>query len=254
MFGRTDASLAPFDRLQELGDLSFSFAYQPIVHGGKAKVIGYEALIHGVAGESAESVLSSIRPENRETFDQFVRLRAIREASRLGIDKPLHLNCRWLSPENAPAAMVGMLNMVSARGMQRSDLVLELQNIARFESLEALDHMRRRLKTFHVRVLVDQFGAGKADLARLAALRPDMVKIDRRLVSGISRSRACQAIVSGIVASCRSLGAQVIALGIENEAELRCLAALGVSRFQGIYFAAPAVGCLPPATSAGSSA
>ncbi|MGY6553893.1 MAG: EAL domain-containing protein [Wenzhouxiangella sp.] len=244
------STLGPFDHLHELDDLSLSFAYQPIVEGRDARVIGYEVLVRGVAGQPAESVLSSIRPENRERFDQAVRLRAIREASRLGIDKPLHLNCSWLSPENVSAALVGMLNMASACGMARSDLVLEMKNLAAFKTLEALADLRRRMKTFHVRLLVDQFGAGQADLARLAVLRPDMVKLDRRLVTGIDRSRTRQAIVSGILSACRALGAQVIALGVESEAEMYWLSGNGISQYQGFYFAAPAIDRLPEAVPA----
>lgn len=242
------ATQSPFENLSELNDLSLSFAYQPIVKGRQAEVVAYEAMVRGVAGQPAQTILSRIGRENRERFDQAIRLRAIRNASRLEIDKPLHLNCSWLEPHNVSAALVGMLNMASVCGLARGDLVLELQNLDRFESLESLDTLRRRLKTFHVRVLVDKFGAGKADLARLAVLRPDMVKLDRSLVSGIHRSRARQAIVTGIVATCRSLGIHLIALGVEDAAELYWLSANGVDLFQGFYFAHPAIDRLPDAT------
>lgn len=179
-------SLGPFDRLQELDDLSLGFAYQPIVEGLDARLIGYEVLVRDVSGQPAKSVLSRMRPENREGFDQVARLRAIRAASRLGIDQPLHLNCSWLSPENVPAA-----------------------------------------------------------LARLALLRPDMVKLDRAIVSGVHRSRSRQAIVSGVLSACSAMGAQVIALGVEVEAELAWLSAQGINHFQGTYFAAPLMGRYP---------
>ena len=238
---------SPFDRMHEMDDLSFNFAFQPIVEGPVGTVIGYEALVRGVAGQPASSVLSTIRPENRERFDQAIRLRAIREASRLGIRKPLHLNCTWLSPENLSAAMVGMLNAASVCGISRDDLVLELQNQDQFGTLQELAAMRRRMSEFRVRVLVDQFGAGRVDLARLAILRPDMVKLDRRLVSGIHRSRGRQAIVAGIVAMCRSLDINVIGLGVEDAAELHWLSANDVHLFQGFYFAEPQVDRIPEA-------
>lgn len=237
----------PFDRIHEMDDLSFSFAFQPIVEGRAGKVVGYEALVRGVAGQPASSILSSIRPENRERFDQAIRLRAIREASRLGIRKPLHLNCTWLSPENLPAAMVGMLNVAATCGISREDLVLELQNLDQFGTLEELAALRRRMSEFRIRVLVDQFGAGRADLARLAILRPDMVKLDRRLVSGIHRGRGRQAIVAGIVAMCRSLEIRVVGLGVEDAAELNWLSANNVGLFQGFYFAEPEVNRMPEA-------
>lgn len=238
---------SPFDRIHEQDDLSFSFAFQPIVVEHDGSVVGYEALVRGVAGEPANSILSTIGPENRERFDQAIRLRAIREASRLGMHKPLHLNCSWLSPENLPAAMVGMLNVAAACGMSRQDLVLEMQNLGQFGTLEELAALRLRMSEFRVRVLVDQFGAGRADLAELAILRPDMVKLDRRLVSGIHRGRGRQAIVTGIVAMCRALDIKVVGLGVEHVAELRWLSANGVRLFQGFYFAEPTMNRMPGA-------
>lgn len=229
----------PFGQLNELDDLPITFAFQPIVEGKQAKVIGYEALVRGVAGQPAGAVLSSIRPENRERFDQAVRLRAIREASRLGIQEPLHLNCSWISPENLAPAMVGMLNTANACGMSRDSLVLELQNLERLGSLQSLDELRRRMKEFRVNVLVDQFGAGTADLTLLAVLRPDLVKLDRRLISGIHRSRGRQGIVAGIAAACHALGIKLIALGVEDAAELYWLSTNGVRLFQGFYFGHP---------------
>lgn len=235
----------PFENLSEFDDLSLSFAYQPIVEGRQGKIVGYEALVRGVAGQPAQVVLARIAPENRARFDQAVRLRAIREASRLKMDKPLHLNCSWLPLESVSAAVVGMLNVVSACGMARSDLVLELQSLAEYESLEALNDLRQRLKGFSVQILLDKFGESDANLARLVALRPDMVKLDRGLVAGINRSPSRQAIVSGVAAACRFLDIKLIALGVENADELDCLAANGVKLFQGFYFAEPAVNRLP---------
>lgn len=233
--------LGPFERVHELDDQSLRLAYQPIVKGPDAELIGYEVLVRDQSGQPAKEVLAGIRPENREGFDQAVRLRAIRAASRLGLAMPLHLNCSWLSPENVPAALVGMLNTASACGISRSQLVLEMWDLAPFKTLEALVELRRHMRTLQVRLLVDQFGAARSDLAQLALLRPDMVKLDRALVSGIDRSRTRQAIVSGILSACQVLGAQVIALGVEREAELNWLSARGITQFQGFFFAAPAI-------------
>ncbi len=234
-----------FDDIDEMDDLSFTFAFQPIIDEGPNRVIGYEALIRGVAGQPASAVLSTIRPENRQRFDQAVRLRAIREASRLGLRAPLHLNCSWLSPAHTRAAMVGLLNAASARGIRREDLVLELQNLDQYNSMEELKQIRQGMRDFRVRLLVDRFGAGNADLARLAFLRPDMVKLDRQLIAGIQNGGARQGIVTGVVAMCRTLNIQVVAVGVEEFAELSWLTGQGVRLFQGYYFGKPAINRVP---------
>lgn len=245
MYSASGNSDPYFDDMDEMNDLSFTFAFQPIIDEGPNRVIGYEALIRGVAGQPASAVLSTIRPENRQRFDQAVRLRAIREASRLGLRAPLHLNCSWLSPAHTSAAMVGMLNAASSRGMRREDLVLELQNLDQYASLEELKQIRQGMRNFRVRLLVDRFGGGSADLVRLALLRPDMVKLDRQLIAGIQNGGSRQGIVAGVVAMCRTLNIQVIAVGVEEFAELSWLTNQGVRLFQGYYFGKPAIDRVP---------
>ena len=58
-------------------------AFQPIYSVAGARVWGYEALVRGLAGEGAFSVLSSISIDQRHRFDQACRVKAIELASRL---------------------------------------------------------------------------------------------------------------------------------------------------------------------------
>ncbi len=234
-----------FDDMEGMEELSFNFAFQPIVEANSNKVVGYEALIRGVGGEPADAVLAGIRPQNRQRFDQAVRVRAIRDASRLGLKAPLHLNCSWLSLSHTRAAMVGMLNAAGASGWRREELVLELHDLEQYGGIRELVEMTQRMRQFHIRLLVDRFGSSTADLSRLAMLRPDMVKLDRRLVAGIHRGHSRQSVVTGIVAMCRSMDIEVIAVGVEKEQELSWLSNCGVRWFQGHYFARPTTDRVP---------
>ena len=89
---------------------------------------------------------------------------------------------------------------------------------------------------------LDDVGAGAQEFARLAALRPDVVKVDRSLVSGCSRDPGRTAVLCGLVTFAGHLGLSVCAEGVEDVADLDHLVSLGVSHVQGYLLAKPAPG------------
>ena len=66
------------------------------------------------------------------------------------------------------------------------------------------------------------------------------MKLDRSLVSGVDRDKGRRAVVAGMVQFARSAGCQLIAEGVETEAEHEALCELGVEYGQGYLYAAPA--------------
>jgi EAL domain-containing protein (putative c-di-GMP-specific phosphodiesterase class I) len=91
-----------------------------------------------------------------------------------------------------------------------------------------------------LRWAVDDAGAGYANLRHILELRPQFVKLDRALVTGITLDPARQALVVGLLHFSEALGATIIAEGIETEAERLALQGLGVTIGQGFLFGLPA--------------
>jgi EAL domain-containing protein (putative c-di-GMP-specific phosphodiesterase class I) len=79
----------------------------------------------------------------------------------------------------------------------------------------------------------------------LAEFQPDFIKLDMELTRNIDSQPVRQAIVSGIVATCRALGLGIIAEGVETKAEYAFLRAIGITLFQGYLFAKPGFQSLP---------
>jgi EAL domain-containing protein (putative c-di-GMP-specific phosphodiesterase class I) len=92
---------------------------------------------------------------------------------------------------------------------------------------------------------LDDFGAGYAGLNLLARFRPDIIKLDMDLVRDLDASLPKRIIIDSVVKMCAQLGVGVIAEGIETQAELDALRALGVRFIQGFLFAKPAFEALP---------
>jgi EAL domain-containing protein (putative c-di-GMP-specific phosphodiesterase class I) len=91
-----------------------------------------------------------------------------------------------------------------------------------------------------VRLAVDDAGAGVANFHHLVELRPEFVKIDVSLVRGVDTDLSRQAVVAGILHFAAAAHCQVIAEGIETEAELAMVTELGVTLGQGYLLGRPA--------------
>lgn len=99
-----------------------------------------------------------------------------------------------------------------------------------------LRELRRRTDA---RIVIDDLGAGFSNLNLIAELAPDVVKIDRSLIQHLDASTRRRVVVETIVHMCTQLGSEVVAEGIETEAELDAVRACGVQFGQGYLFARP---------------
>jgi len=97
------------------------------------------------------------------------------------------------------------------------------------------------LRTLGARVTLDDFGTGYASLAYLRDLPFDAIKLDRSFVRrlGTAASAADEGILAAVVSLGRSLGASVVAEGVETPAQLQALRRVGCDAVQGFYLARP---------------
>lgn len=88
----------------------------------------------------------------------------------------------------------------------------------------------------HVRLAIDDVGAGYAGMRHILDLAPDVLKLDMGLVRDVDRDPARRALIEAMVRFAGHVGAQIVAEGIEREGERAVLAALGVDYGQGWLF------------------
>ena len=96
------------------------------------------------------------------------------------------------------------------------------------------------------RLAVDDVGSGFSGLGHVVELSPDFVKFDRSLVTGVDSDATRRALIERLTSFAAEVGMEVVAEGIETEAELDILRALGVETGQGFLLGRP--GPLPPMT------
>ena len=101
--------------------------------------------------------------------------------------------------------------------------------------------MRARIRALgtNVRIAVDDAGAGFASMQHVVELEPQVVKLDISLVRGVDADPARQALIAGMHYFAERTHCELLAEGIETEAELEALKALGIRLGQGYLLVAP---------------
>lgn len=231
-------------------DFDFAFAYQPIVDFRTRSIFAHEALVRGINGESAASVLARVNDDNRYRFDQGCRVGAVKGAAELGIRELLSINFLPNAVYEPAACIRSTFEAAKKYGFPKEHIIFEVVEGENVTDRPHLINIFEEYRRFGFMTAIDDFGAGYAGLNLLAEFQPDIIKIDMDLVRDIDANPPKQAIVEGIVHICRQLKIRVLAEGIETRAERDCLLERGVELFQGYLFCKPAfraVGTIDPA-------
>jgi EAL domain-containing protein (putative c-di-GMP-specific phosphodiesterase class I) len=149
---------------------------------------------------------------------------------------------------NASADMItsGALTKVLA-GRPYERLIVELTERHRTLDVPSMLSALRDLREGGALLAVDDAGSGYSNLHQILDLGPDIVKLDKRLVSGIDGDPMKRAMCKAFVAFSEEARIMLVAEGVETAAEMRELASLGVRNMQGYYISPPG----PAATGAG---
>jgi len=161
----------------------------------------------------------------------------------------------WENNENTREIQLAV--NVSARQFRQPNFVEEIKhiltqteadpNLLKFELTESvvLDNVSDaivkmdELRKMGVRFAMDDFGTGYSSLAYLKQLPLSQIKIDRSFVRDIATDPNDAAIVQTIIAMSGTLGLNVIAEGVETEAQFEMLRQYGCRQFQGYLFGQP---------------
>jgi len=229
----------------------FTMAFQLIVDIEAQRPFAYEALVRGINGESAGEVLGRVNDNNRYRFDQACRVKAIEQASKLGLldipDCLLSINFLPNAVYRAETCIRATLEAAHRFDFPRERLMFE---VTEGEQIHDAEHLKRIFAEYGKQgftTAIDDFGAGYSGLNLLAEFQPHMLKLDMALTRGIGQDPVRQAIVAGIVLVSQRLGIRIIAEGIESAGERDALKELGIRYMQGFFFARPALDrlCLP---------
>ncbi len=216
-----------------LDDRAFESVFQPIVELETGARVGFEALTRFADGTPPDQQFQAAAVQGLGAELEAETLRAaLAAASQLPAGA-------WISLNVSPSFVLAGEPLRSILGEAPRSLVLE---VTEGQAITDYPAFRKALTTLRpdLRLAVDDAGAGFASLRHISELRPALVKLDRAFVAELDGDPVRQALVAGLHHFADAVGCSIIAEGIETDAELAALKALGIRFGQGFLLGRPA--------------
>jgi diguanylate cyclase (GGDEF)-like protein len=224
----------------------FVLHYQPKVDMRSGRVTGVEALLRWCHPEQGLLAPASFIPLVEQTalvgpLTLHVIDRALAQLvawRRVGLQLTMSVN---LSARNlVDAALVGQIAQRLERwGVAPCDLTVEVTESAALADRERAVGVLAELRAIGVGVSIDDFGAGNASIEYLAALPANEIKLDKSFITGMLDDARAEAIVRSTIDLAGHLDMTVVAEGIETQAVMERLVALGCDSGQGYLISRP---------------
>jgi diguanylate cyclase (GGDEF)-like protein len=229
-----------------LREKTLTVHYQPVIKCGDGSIRGVEALArweHPIFGNIPPIRFITIAEEVGlvQEIDKFVMQRAIEDVGRLiaaGADITLATNVSAASIEDA-FFVTQVSKLIQQASFDPARLELEITESVAMRYPDRVCQNIAGLREIGVRFAIDDFGAGYSNLATLARLPFDTVKLDRSLVFGVASDREKQAIVRTGLTLAAELGFETVVEGIEKSEDLEFAAKAGATYAQGYLFSRP---------------
>jgi diguanylate cyclase (GGDEF)-like protein/PAS domain S-box-containing protein len=227
-------------------DGQLQVVYQPIVDLRELTVSGMEALVrwnHPTRGTLGPAEFIPLAEDSGLIVDigRFVLREACRAAAGWKTDgTPLavsvNVSTRQLESESLVEDVRAALR---EGGLDPGRLILEITETTIMRDAGQVADRIGRLKALGVRVAIDDFGTGYSSLSYLRQFPVDVLKIDRSFIASIQDSAEAVAVVRTLVQLGKTLDLEVVAEGIELEAQLDALRREGCDTAQGYLFGRP---------------
>ncbi len=208
--------------------------FQPLVDLRNGRLFAVEALVRcrWLEFKSPEVLIGkSVEEETIGRLGRLIREVAFDRCRDLPLFINVHpheLSSRWLVRPDDPINFHG------------HNVFVEITESAAFEYFGLCSGVLREIcSRTGAKLVIDDLGAGYSNLKRVIDLQPEVVKIDRALVSGLDTNQRQRVLFRHVVRMCKELGASVVAEGIETLEELKAVCDGGADYGQGYLMARP---------------
>lgn len=216
-------------------------AFQPIRALDTGAVIGVEALTRFLSAEHPGMAPQAWFAEAASVgLDVDLEILALRSALSAAAWLPGDLH---VSVNVSPRACLDdrVAGILKDCRIPLARIVLELTEHYEVADYGPLAEALAPLRTAGLRIAVDDAGAGFASMRHIVELKPDLIKLDRVVIAGINTDAGLRALGAAMVGFAREIGSVLVAEGIETEAELATVKALGMDAGQGYLLGRPTV-------------
>lgn len=231
------------DTILEPGSLTPVF--QPIfeIRGEERELYSLECLMRGPRGTSVELaniLFAYVRHKREEIAVDRACVRAgLQAACKLPFEPHISVNVHASTLGRDAGFVTYLKGLADDCGIDCHRLTVELIEHAPSWDASGIWRAIDALRSFDMRLAVDDVGAGQSNYNMILDCCPDALKVDAYVVRGCHADKHRVAVLESITTLARRFGAQVIAEGIEQTADLDVLLGLGINLIQGYMLARP---------------
>lgn len=223
----------------------YSTAFQPIADTATRKSIGFESLLRGPEGTLLAdparlfNEVGYLPEDTRLVLDRACIDSAVRTGKNLPDETLIFINILGATMIRMTSMLNEFLSLLYELQIDPSRIVFEVSETTNRELTEPISAVLNRFRRSGIRLALDDIGVRSPYLYHLLYLEPEFIKLDRIFIKGIDRDSRKQDLVYCMTGMAKTMGARLIAEGIETEQEFEVMKALGVPLSQGFYLGRP---------------
>jgi EAL domain-containing protein (putative c-di-GMP-specific phosphodiesterase class I) len=227
--------------------------FQPIISVADQCVIGHEGLLraHDRSGHSLPpaAVFDFARSESgRVTLDWLSRALHMRNVRNFGADSGLlFINVAPDAATKDPQFREVFSTLIDHCGVNPERIVVEITESVVADEPKLVDAVAL-YRSLGCLVAIDDFGSGASDVARISRLKPNIVKLDRSMLSAAAGDDLAMRVLRNVVNMMHDCGAQVVLEGVEDRVHAEAAIETSADFLQGYYFGLPNTERLPNAS------
>ena len=222
--------------------------YQPQVELSTGRIIGLEALIrwnHKTRGllTPGEFIPIAERTGTALQLGNWVFEEACRQLKLWHVEgiapQVLSVNVSGVQLKGSSELEREVAGSLSRWGLDPSRLELELTELVLMEATQRHKNTLENLRQLGTKIAIDDFGTGYSSLKYLTTYPVNRLKLAQEFVFRVTVDYRNAAVVRAAIRLAHELGLEVIAEGVETEAQMRFLIGAGCEQAQGYYFSRP---------------
>ncbi|MFE5322536.1 EAL domain-containing protein [Paenibacillus sp. NPDC056579] len=217
--------------------------FQPILSLQTQKIIAYEALGRSVTGNEARSLGAffqnpAISDEQHLHVDRILREKAISQMAQSGSEAMLFLNLKpsWIYRVYKETGALPTLQFVEKHGLDPGRVVIEVTEEEFHGRLDELSAIVDVYREHGCLIAIDDIGSGYSNYDRIASIKPNILKIDLKLLKKSTLHDGYKALLNSFSILSSQMGSSLLIEGVETKQDLYHALKAGARYVQGFLF------------------